>query len=177
MTHAPIAIVLSLALAWQPVAAQTNTVRPSDVDSPESVVRALYETVNRRPGERFGWDRLRTLFLPNAMMIPSRGQTGGDFRMLTVQQFTDWVDDHTVIGGAGDQGFQEEQIASRMERYGDIAQVFSSYQKRYWGASQILGRGINAIQLVHSDGRWWIVSIVWDEESDAGPLPERYRPS
>lgn len=166
---------LALALASQPAATQVIPARPSDVASPEAVVKAMYETVNRRPGEPFDWPRLRTLFRPGATMIPARSQTGGEFRVLSVEQFIAWVDEHTVVGGAGDPGFQEEAIAQRVEVYGDIAQVFSSYQKRFWGASEVLGRGINAIQLVRTDDRWWIVGVAWEEEDGAGPLPAAYR--
>jgi hypothetical protein len=44
----------------------------------------------------------------------------------------------------------------------------STYEKRRWGQTQVLGRGINLIQMVRKDGRWWITSIIWDEETGAG---------
>ncbi|MFW6078692.1 MAG: hypothetical protein ACOC8B_03860 [Gemmatimonadota bacterium] len=149
---------------------------PADVASPDAIVEAMYESVNRPPGESYDWDRLRTLSLPSAIMIPSIEQTGGEFRVLSVEEFTDWIDEITVVGGPDDAGFREEQIAYRVERYGDIAQVFSTYQKRAWNESEVLGRGINSIQLVQNDGRWWVASVVWDEEVGAGPIPERYMP-
>lgn len=156
--------------------AQTMEADPADVATPEAIVSAIYAAVNRPPGENFDWDRMRPLFLPTATMIPAVEQTGGEFRILSVDEFIAWVDEHTVVGGPDDVGFREEQIASRIERYGDIAQVFSTYQKRFWEADEIIGRGINAIQVVHKDGRWWVVSVIWDEEVGAGPVPERYLP-
>jgi hypothetical protein len=41
----------------------------------------------------------------------------------------------------------------------------------------VLGRGINSIQMVRKDGRWWITSIIWDEETGAGPVPAKYLPA
>lgn len=149
---------------------------PADVASPEAIVEALYASINRAPGENFDWDRMRSLYIPEATMIPSLEQTGGEFRVLTVEDFIEWVDEGTVVGGPNDRGFLEEGVANRIERYGDIAQVFSTYQKRFWDEEEILGRGVNAIQLVNYDDRWWVVSVVWDEEVGAGPLPERYLP-
>jgi len=154
--------------------AQTRAAAPADVASPETIVLALYETVNREPGRNFDWVRMRTLFLPTATMIPAVEQTGGVFRILTVEDFINWIDQNTVVGGANDRGFQEEQIAQHVEQYGDIAQVFSTYQKHFWRDTNILGRGINSIQLVNNEGRWWIVSVIWDEEVGAGALPARY---
>lgn len=101
---------------------------------------------------------MRSLYIPEATMIPSLEQTGGDFRVLTVEDFIGWVDEGTVIGGPDDQGFREEGIANRIERYGDVAQVFSTYQKRFWDDEEILGCGVNAIQLVHYDERWWVAN-------------------
>ena len=155
---------------------QQMQANPADVASPEALVHALYETVTRRPGEPFDWARQRTLFLPTARMIPNPEQTGGDFRVLTVEEFIAWIDAGTTVGGPNDPGFQEEEIATRIERYGDIAHAFSTYQKHFYGSDQILGRGINAIQMIRRDGRWWVTQIIWDEESGAGPLPPRYLP-
>lgn len=174
-------VTLALAAALSapaagPLASQTPAPRPADVASPEAIVTAMYESINRRPGENFDWQRMRSLFVPGAVLIPSTEQTGGEFRVLSVDDFVRWIDENTVVGGPSDVGFQEEQIAYRIERYGDVAQVFSTYQKRFWGASEILGRGINAISLVDQQDRWWVVSVVWDEEIGAGPLPARYLP-
>jgi hypothetical protein len=149
---------------------------PADVATPEAVVAALYESIQRAPGENYDWDRNLSLFLPTATLIPNTEQTGGAFVIHSPIRFMEVVDSLTVIGGPGDKGFAEEQITATVERFGDIAHVFSTYQKHFWDDPVILGRGINSIQLVHHDGRWWITAIVWDEEAGAGPLPADYLP-
>lgn len=145
-----------------------------DVASPESIVLATYESIQRAPGENFEWDRFRSLFIENATLIPSTEQSSGEFRVISPEGFIEWIDSVTPIGGPNDKGFAEEEVLHVMERYGDIAQVFSTYQKHFWGEEEILGRGINSFQLVHNNGRWWIVSIIWDEEVGAGPIPDAY---
>ena len=149
---------------------------PADVESVDAVMTALYEVVNRPPGEPYDWDRMVTLFLPEARLVPNVEQTAGDFMVLSPREFANWIDGMTDPSDPADPGFQEEEIARRVDRFGDVAQVLSTYQKRYWGEDEILGRGINAINLVHNDGRWWVASIVWDEGVGAGPIPERYLP-
>jgi hypothetical protein len=64
-----------------------------------------------------------------------------------------------------------------VEQYGDIAHVLSTHEKHIPGDPRIIGRGINSIQLVKKDGRWWISSIAWDEETGAGPVPAKYLPA
>ena len=169
--------LLALAIAPRQAAAQHSSPK-AGVASPEAIVAAAYDALARAPGEPFQWDRFRSLFLPQATLIPNTEQTGGAFRVLSPEAFVAWIDssyaEHAPIGSPKDKGFAEEAIRNEVRRYGDIAQVFSTYQKHYWDDSRILGRGINSFQLVHHDGRWWIASIVWDEEVGAGPIPDRY---
>lgn len=145
-----------------------------DVASPESIVLAVYESIKRAPGEPFQWDRFRSLFIENATLIPNTEQRGGAFDVLSSQDFVDWIEDVTPIGEPNDKGFSESEVHHVVNRYGDIAQVFSTYQKHFWDEERVLGRGINSFQLVYNEGRWWIVSIIWDEESGAGPIPAEY---
>jgi hypothetical protein len=174
----------TLLIGWlfllSPATIAAQAAAPSDVASPEAVVKALYETVSRSPGVNFDWPRLRTLFLPGARMLPNPEQTGGTPVVHTVESFIRWIDDayaaNAPIGSDRDRGFAEEEVTSVVERYGDIAHVWSTYQKHLWKDPTILGRGINTIQLVFRENRWWVAAMAWDEESGAGPLPARYLP-
>lgn len=179
LTAATLLLAASSLLVPGRAGAQSESApRPEDVASPEAIVAAAYEAIARRPGEDFNWQP--GLYLPSARLIPNTEQTGGEFLVLSPEEFRQWVDafyaEHTPIGGPDDKGFQEEQVHAVVERYGDIAHVMSTYQKHYWGSEEILGRGINSFQLVYNDGRWWIASIIWDEESGAGPVPAKYLP-
>ena len=178
---------LSLALAVSPFAAfaalaQAPAVaaNPADVASPDALVRAAYETVSRAPGKPFQWDRFRSLFLPGARMIPNTEQTGGTFTTHTVESFITWIDDswnRVGIGSPNDRGFAESHVAGITEQFGDIAHVLSTYEKHIWGETQVRGRGVNSFQMVRKDGRWWITSLIWDEETGAGPVPAKYLPA
>ena len=153
-----------------------QTARSDDVASPEAIVMAAYAAIARPAGENFDWERFRSLFHPAAQMVPSTEQRAGRLDVLSVGEFIAWIDEGTEIGGVGDQGFSEDGIHNVTERYGDIAHVFSTYEKHLYGQTENLGRGINTFQMVWNDGRWWILSIAWDEEIGAGPIPEKYLP-
>ena len=152
--------------------------KPEDVASPEAIVRVAYETVSRGPGAPFQWDRFRSLFLPGARLIPNTEQTRGEFTTHTVESFITWIDNSwkPVLGTPNDRGFAESGVSNTIEQYGDIAHVLSSYEKHIWGDTQVRGRGINSFQLVRKDSRWWITSLIWDEETGAGPVPAKYLP-
>lgn len=159
----------------QAVNAESSEQVIQDTATPESIVTAAYEALARRPGDPFNWDRIRTLFLPEARLIPNTEQRSGSFSVLTPEEFIAWIDGGTQIGGPEDKGFTESAVHNLVEQYGDVAHVFSTYTKHFWGESEELGRGINSFQLVRKSDRWWIVGIVWDEDNAAGPIPERYR--
>jgi len=165
---AVVATLVSMPALW----AQDQ--RAADTATPEAIVAATYESIEREPGGDFDWDRFRNLFLPQARLIPNTEQRGGEFDVLTPEDFIDWAGSVTTIGGPNDRGSAESGVHNVIERYGDVAHVFSTYEKHYWGETEILGRGINSFQLVHHGGRWWIVGIVWDEDYAAGPIPQRY---
>jgi hypothetical protein len=78
-------------------------------------------------------------------------------------------------GYFNENSFYEIELARRVERYGHIAQVFSTYESRSaLDDEQPFARGINSIQLMHDGERWWVMSIMWDSESEGQPLPEKY---
>lgn len=169
-----VAAAVAPTLSAAPLAGQEA--RPDDVASPEAIVAAAYAAIARPAGETYDWDRFRTLFHPSAQLIPSTEQRGGALDVLSVEGFIEWIEAGTQVGGPDDQGFSEDGIHDVVERYGDIAHVFSTYEKHLYGQTENLGRGINTFQMVFNDGRWWILSIAWDEEIGAGPIPDTYLP-
>jgi len=77
----------------------------------------------------------------------------------------------------GKDGFFEREIARRTERYGNLVHVFSTYESRRTANGTPFARGINSIQLARIDGKWRIISIVWQSETAAFPLPDAYLPT
>lgn len=67
--------------------------------------------------------------------------------------------------------FYEKAIVNKVDRFGNMAQVFSSYESRNSPSEKPFTRGINSIQLFYDQNRWYVLSILWDEESSANPLP------
>ena len=171
---------LALLVGADATAMGQTQAHPDDVATPEALLDALYDTFQRAPGENIDWARFRSFYAPGAVMIPNVEQTNGEWRVMSVDDFVEWIEgifaEHSPIGSPQDDGLEEDEIHRRMERYGDVVQVMSTYERHAWESDEIDGRGINAITLVNNDGRWWIVSVAWDEESGAGPIPARYMP-
>ena len=72
-------------------------------------------------------------------------------------------------------GFFERSIANRVEGFGNLLHVWSTYESRHAeNDRQPFARGINSIQIVYAQGRFWVANIVWDEERPGLALPEKY---
>ena len=74
-------------------------------------------------------------------------------------------------------GFFEQEIARTGEVFGDFAHVWTTYEgRRALTDEEPFLRGINSIQLVRTDGSWRVLQILWEQEAQAGPVPDRYLP-
>ena len=70
--------------------------------------------------------------------------------------------------------FYEKEVARRVERFGHIVHVFSTYESRHDPAEAPFARGINSFQLLFDGSRWWVVSVYWEAESGSVKIPAEY---
>jgi hypothetical protein len=144
--------------------------KPDDVKSVESLLAALYDVISGPPGER-DWNRFRSLFMPNARLTSAEKTLAGEVHVRP-----NTVEDYVRLGGAYflKNGFFEKPIVSRVQTFGNVAQVFSSYESRHAPGEAPFARGINSFQLAYDGKRWWVVNILWDEERPDNPLPKEF---
>ena len=75
-------------------------------------------------------------------------------------------------------GFFERSIHNELQQFGNIAQVWSTYESRHnLDDPKPFARGINSIQLLKDGDRYWIVTILWDSELPNKPIPGKYLPN
>ena len=154
--------------------AEADTRIDPDTASIEAIVACMYEVLSGPPGER-DWARLKKLYLGQARLIPTGMRPGGSqgLNLFSVDAYVDDVRQHFLSTG-----FFEREAARKVERFGDIAHVFSTYESRH-GADDVhpFLRGINSIQLLRKEGRWWVVNVMWQNESAEAPIPAAYLPA
>ncbi|MEJ2383491.1 MAG: hypothetical protein P8Y54_03750 [Xanthomonadales bacterium] len=151
---------------------RTYKPRAEDIASPDALIAALYGIISGPAGTR-NWSRLRTLFLEGARLVAAgrRIHREGGFQAMSVDE---WIED--VGGFLEENDFYEREIVRHSDRFGNIIQAFSTYEARNQPDGPPIARGINAIQLVHADKRWWIAGILWDNESRDNPIPGEFTP-
>lgn len=147
-------------------------VNPADVNSVGSIILAVYDVISGPAGEKRNWDRMRTLFVPDARMMPTGKNAAGVVvrRVLSLEEY---------ISSSGSflekNGFFEKEIGRKEEQFGNIVQVFSAYESRKTVLDEKpFMRGINSFQLWNDGQRWWVISILWENETRENPIPEKY---
>jgi hypothetical protein len=154
--------------------------KPEDVSSPDAILAAVYNVISGPKGQPRDWDRMRSLFLPDARLIPATNIPAGpdstsshsDAVFLTIDGYITRSSVRMTTAG-----FFEHSIHNEVEQFGNIVQVWSTYESRHNADDPTpFARGINSFQLLKDGDRYWVVNIFWDAESPAHPIPAKYLP-
>ncbi|MCR9098467.1 MAG: hypothetical protein NXI25_00865 [bacterium] len=144
------------------------------VQTLDQTVATLYEVISGDAGVERDWELFRYLFIPEAQLIPSGKDKSGKsgYQVMTPEGYVNtsgkWLEEN---------GFHEKEIHRVTETYGTITHVFSTYESyRSRADKEPFARGINSIQLLYDEERWWIVSVYWMGETEEQPIPARYLP-
>lgn len=153
--------------------------KKADVESVDSLMAALYDVISGPAGKARDWDRFRSLFLPEGRLgvirhaqpaADGKPATQDDVVFLTPQ---DYIDRDAPF--FQNNGFFEKGIANRVEEFGNLVSVWSTYESRHAADDpKPFVRGINSLQIVKAQGRYWVASIIWDDERSGVTLPEKY---
>lgn len=158
------------------IAARPNwpKAKPEDVHSIEAILAALYNSISGGKGQARDWDRMRSLFTPDAALIPTRIDASGNADTVVLS-----IDEYIQRSGPtmAANGFYERTIHNEAEQFGNIVHVWSTYESRHDPSEvQPFARGINSIQLLKSGDRYYITDVFWDSERPDNPIPAKYLP-
>ncbi|NND16638.1 MAG: hypothetical protein HKN89_09985 [Eudoraea sp.] len=146
----------------------------SKVQSLDSTLYTLYDVISGEKGEKRDWELFAYLFHPDARLIPSGKNDKG---LFTASYLT--PEDYIARSGNWlvENGFFEKEIHRVVHTFGNITQVFSTYESfRSEEDESPFMRGINSIQLLNDGKRWWVINIYWTQESEENPIPKEYLP-
>ncbi|MFD2561559.1 hypothetical protein [Aquimarina rubra] len=160
----------------------TTTVRAQEsttdyiqkVKTLDSTLETLYGVISGEKGEARNWELFKFLFKPKAKLIPSGKNKEGVFGVRYMSP-----DDYITSSGKWlvDNGFFEKEIHRTVNTFGNITQVFSTYESfKSKADDKPFMRGINSIQLLNDGKRWWVINIYWTQETEENPIPKEYLP-
>lgn len=154
-----------------PVTVSSPPARAVDVQSIDGIVAALYDVISGGIGQPRDWNRMRSLFIPEARIMaigPKRDSKDLGLRILSLSDY---------IANSGpilvETGFREKELSRKTEHWGELAQVFTTYETTM-DKNKVTQRGINSVQLMHDGTRWWIISLLFEAERAQLSLPDTY---
>jgi hypothetical protein len=147
--------------------------RAEDVGSVDGIMKAFYDVISGPAGQARQWSRDRSLYISDIRFVSMSENKAGHpvAHVVSHQQFVD-ASDASVVK----EGFYESEIHRVTQKFGNIAHVFSTYESRVRAGGPVIGRGINSMELFYDGTRWWVASVVWDDERPDNPLPAKYLP-
>ncbi len=145
----------------------------ADVASVDAIIAALYDVISGPAEMQRDWKRMRYLFATEARLRAVRAGKDGQASLLAMT-----IDDYVkrVEKPFMENGFFESELYRATEQYGHVTHAFSTYESRHTADGPVVARGINSIQIANYEGRFWIVSILWNGETEERPIPEKYLP-
>jgi len=141
----------------------------SHPETAEGVVTEIYDLVSFEAGERPDWDRVRALFIPEAVIVlrTSRDAT----TVFSVEGFVDDFVRFIEQTPAGQQGFTEKILKTKSMVFGDMAHVLVLYEAHITGSPRAPSQGVDSFSLIKQDGIWRIAAITNELPGEGRPIP------
>lgn len=139
-----------------------------DAETIDALIKATYEVVSGEKGEKRQWERDRFLHHPQAIYSFPDTETNQQI-IMSVSDFHAETDSMTL-----QTAFFETEINREVRVFGNVAQVWSTYETRLEKDGPVMRRGINSIQLFYSQKRWYILSWAFDRETDKNKIPQTF---
>ena len=113
---------------------------------------------------------MKALLIPEArmMFLSVAADSAPSYKLETLDA---WI---ARVKARGHAMLEEQQLKVHIERYGNIAPLWSSYMLKSDGKQ--VARGINSIQAINEAGGWRVAAITVQAESVTAPLPKEYLP-
>ena len=137
---------------------------PSGIDA---LMTDLYESISGAAGAPRDWARNDAMYAPGALLVIAHPGADGvaTLETLTAEQFRATRD---PLFQSAD--FFEVEVGREVSVRGNIAHVFSAYEARRTADGPAFASGHNSLELVYSDGRWWVVMCLWEGHATSAQL-------
>ena len=143
-----------------------------DTSTINGLMKAFYEVVSGEAGEKRQWKR--DLSIHNSKAIYSYiSNVNGELKQVTLslKDFHKETDNMIL-----ETAFYETEINREVKIFGNIANVWSTYETILEKNGIVARRGINSLQLFYSNNKWEIISLVFDRETEENIISQTSDP-
>lgn len=151
--------------------AQEITKYGDSVGTLHGIMKAYYDVVTVKKGEKPSYQRDSSLHVPNVNVGWAVKTKSGKMavKYVSLKEYHAQSDDYLAANG-----FDEREISRKVEKFGAIYHVWSTYESRNTKTGPIIERGINSIELFYDGTRFWILGWFFDGERKDNPIPKEY---
>jgi hypothetical protein len=151
--------------------AQVKTKFGDEVGSLDGIMKAYYDVVTVKKGEKPSYERDSLLHFKDALVGDMEVDKNGKpfLHAMTLKEYHRISDPFLEKNG-----FYEKEISRKVEKFGNIYHVWSTYESRNTAEGEVNERGINSIELFFDGTRFWISAWFFDTERKDNPIPQEY---
>lgn len=144
----------------------TEGLSDQDVAEIAALCPRLYEAVGWSEERVPDWDEFRRCCHDQATLVP---MGSGDATPIPLETFIAGMEEQRTSGALA--RLSESELANSVEGFGNLASVRSTFAASIDGQDR---RGVTYAMMVRQSGRWVILSVAWENESDERALPAEY---
>jgi hypothetical protein len=151
--------------------AQVTTKYGDDVSTLNGIMKSYYDVVTVEKGGKVYFERDSLLHMPDVRVGSASVSKSGKmvFHLMTLKEYHKRSD-----ASLEREGFYEKEISRKVEQFGSIYHVWSTYESRHTKTGPVIERGINSIELYFDGTRFWILGWFFDSERKGNPIPAKY---
>ena len=160
-----VSLLLCLAISSNTLAQNSTATYADDVKSIDAIVDAYYDVISGSSTDPWQHERDAYLHSPKAIITRIGDEGSADTHSL--------AEEYIPYLLVPKEDVYEVELYREVSDYGQIAQVWSTYELRSAPDTPSDVRGVNSIQLHFDQGRWWITSWLTQYESEEHPIPDQ----
>ena len=178
---AAVMVALLIGPVAAPAGAQAPAPQVAESQPVGDIVAGLYGLVSSSGARLPDWDKVRALFLKEAVIVLRTSRTTLTAFNLDgfIKDFVDFYDRPFKRGEATvvpkESGFTEKVVRMKVWEFGDMAHVLVLYEAQITGFPMAPQQGIDSWLLVRRDGRWLIAGATNELVTAARPVPPELR--
>ena len=138
-----------------------------DTQNIENTVATLMQLISIDKGDTVDWPRFNNLFLPKARFNYFTFNKSGELVFVNHS-----LAEFKQNAAYGKVKFKEVELFKRINQFGKVAQVFQGYRFTV-NDGELVRAGVNNIQLINHENRWWIAHISWQPETASDQVPDK----
>lgn len=163
-------LILGLVVTTNTHAINLDSLYQDDVSSIEKICEAMLAAFSGKKEEQKDWNRFENLFLPSAQQINTSMKN-----KIGVASMEEFMENEKPWYDAND--FSEWTVKYTIRKFGNIASVFQVWDCEWNNPEDNdsgSSRGLTGFQLAFNEGRWWIVNLIWDGETEEKIIDTKY---